>query len=115
MGSTSRNVENSEPSAPESSPPAVFPHHSDHSFVLQTIVELQKTVGQLVVEIRHNTESINGLKSKTEDLVNWKNRILGGAIVLGAIIALLAFLVSKFSEYVTVAAPVKTTISAPSK
>ena len=107
--------ENERPSDPKVSAPVNYFGHHDHSFTLQAVVELQKTVGQLVVEIRHNTESINSLKSKTEDLMNWKNRILGGAIVLGAILALLAFLVTKFANYVTVAAPVKTMIVSPSK
>lgn len=51
------------------------------------------------------TVSVNSTKAKVEDLVNWKNKILGGAFVLGAVITVFGFLIGKFSSYVTIAAP----------
>ena len=49
--------------------------------------------------------SVDGMKSKVDDLVNWKHRILGGAVVLGMVITVFAFFVGKFWDYVTIKAP----------
>jgi len=68
-------------------------------------MEMQKSIGELKAVISDTTTSINSMKSKVDSLVEWKNKILGGAIVLGAVIALASFLVTKFSDYITIASP----------
>lgn len=72
----------------------------DHSFTLQAIMELQKSFTEVNTHLGALKTSVDGLKNKVDDLIAWKNRILGGAIVLGFIGALLGFLISKASDYV---------------
>lgn len=76
-----------------SSRPQVVPHtyaSSDHSFTLQAVIEMQKTLGELTSNIQTLTKSVESNKSKVDDLVQWKNMILCGAIMIGAIVAVLA-------------------------
>ena len=116
---------------PKSSPPAqpasqsvvppMYSGHQDHSFTLQAIIEMQKTMGELKAIIHNNTlaiselksdntAAISSLKAKLDDLINWKNKILGGAIAVGAIIALTGFVISKFADYITIANPAQSHI-----
>jgi hypothetical protein len=74
---------------------------SDHSFTLQAIMELQKSVGEMNASLQSVKASVDGIKGKVDDLVGWKNRILGGAAVLAAVVALIGFAVGKGSDYVT--------------
>lgn len=69
-------------------------------------MEMQKSIGELKAVISDNTSSINSMKSKVDNLIEWKNKILGGMMVLGAIIALASFLVTKFSDYITITSPI---------
>lgn len=78
----------------------------DHSFTLQAIMEMQKTLGELKASIDTQKSSIDGLKTKVDDLVGWKNMSFGGAAVLGAIIAAFAFIVGKTWDYVSTKAPI---------
>lgn len=84
-------------------------------------MELQKSVGEMNANIGAMKGSLDGMKSKVEDLVGWKNKVLGGAAVLLFIGGLLGWAITKASSYVelktapTQAAPVEQTPKAPSK
>lgn len=105
----------SAPDLPSATPQ--YASHQDHSFTLQAVMEMQKSIGELKATITDNTSAINSMRAKVDGLVEWKNKILGGAVVLGAVIALAAFLISKFSDYVTISAPVShhPTVEQPTK
>jgi hypothetical protein len=70
-------------------------------------MEMQKSLGEINASILSLRQSVDSVKSKVDDLVAWKNKILGGAAVFGAVCALLGFLFTKFSDYVTIASPHK--------
>ena len=73
----------------------------DHSFTLQMIMELQKSVGEINANLGQMKASIDSMKGKVDDLVGWKNKILGGAAVLAAVIGIGGYIVGKASDYVT--------------
>jgi hypothetical protein len=79
--------------------------HGDHSFTLQAIMEMQKSIGELKAIVESVKTSVESTKSKVDDLMRWKHLIIGGAVVLGVVISAAVFLVNKFSEYVTIKAP----------
>lgn len=81
------------PTEPISTPP--YTGHHDHSFTLQTIMELQKSMGELTASVNNMSTILSSTKSKVDDLVAWKNKILGGAIVLGAVTSVLGFIIAK--------------------
>lgn len=87
--------------------------HHDHSFTLQSIMEIQKSIGVMGAKLDNVNSTLQSTKSKIEDLVGWKNKILGGAIVLGVVGTLLGFLITKFSDYITIAPPAKPAITQP--
>lgn len=107
MGSSSPKTGAATPSESPAKPIVTPPYgsHQDHSFTLQAIMEMQKSIGELKAIITDNTSSITSMKSKIDGLVEWKNKILGGAIMLGAVIALASFVVTKFSDYITISTP----------
>ncbi len=74
-------------------------------------MELQKSVGEMNSTLGTLKSSVDGVKTKVDDLVSWKNRILGGAFVLGAVFSIGAFLIGKFWDYFSIKAP--PAISAP--
>jgi hypothetical protein len=84
-----------------SAPPQLGYGHGDNSFTLQAIMEMQKSMGEMNANILTMKGSVDGLRTKVEDLVNWKHRILGGVAVLAALLALLSFLIGKFSDNVS--------------
>ncbi|MFZ6801954.1 hypothetical protein [Undibacterium sp. Di24W] len=90
---------------PQTSPIQPLSGHGDHSFTLQAIMEMQKTLGELNSKFENLNSSVNSTKSKVEDLVTWKNKILGGAIALGIIGTLLGFLITKGWDYVSIKQP----------
>lgn len=77
----------------------------DHSFTLQAIMEMQKSLGEMKASLDGMKSSIDSVKSKVDDLVNWKHKILGGVAVIAVVATLLGFLISKFSDYVTIKPP----------
>ena len=77
--------------------------HSDHSFTLQAVMELQKSVGEMNANLTGVKSSVDSVKSKVDDLVAWKNRILGIALGVGAMISILSILLTK--SYLTIGAP----------
>ena len=77
----------------------------DHSFTLQAVMEMHKSQGRIEHALEALKGTVDGLKTKVDDLTNWKNRILGGAMVLGAVIAALSFIVGKGWPYVAFRSP----------
>ena len=93
------------PSPPQTAPISPSYGTHDHSFTLQAVMELQASFAEVKSDLKNLKSSIDGVKPKVDDLVNWKNRIIGGAIVLGAVCAILGVVVSKASDYITIKAP----------
>jgi hypothetical protein len=75
---------------------------------------MHNSIGQMKSSLDGMRTSVDSLKSKVDDLVAWKNRILGGAVVLGVVSTALGILIGKASEYITLKPSVQTTTSAPS-
>ena len=95
-------------------PPQVATGQFDHSFTLQAIMDLQKSFAEVNTNVTALRQGVEALKSKVDDLIAWKNRILGGAIVLGFVGAVLGFLISKASDYIMLRpTPVQATSQAP--
>ena len=97
---------------PQTTPTSIGYGHPEYHFV-QSISEMQKSLGEINSSIKTLDKSIESTKSKVDDLVKWKNMILGGAIVAGVLISGFAYLLSKVSEYVTFKAPPTQTMQAP--
>jgi hypothetical protein len=115
---TKAKAEDTSPQPPQSTPVQPVQHgYQDHSFTLQAIMELQKSVGEMNANLQALKTSVDGVKGKVDDLVNWKHKIIGGAAVAGAIIAVLAFLATKAADYVSIKTPSTqvTPVSPPSQ
>lgn len=98
------------------STPPPYQGHNDHSFTLQAVMEMQKSIGELKALMVGNTrsidelkvsneESIKGLKTKVDDLIGWKNKVLGGAVALGVVCTLLGFVIAQAAKYLTITPP----------
>jgi hypothetical protein len=59
--------------------------HPEYNFV-SAIMEMQKSLGEINASIQALNKTTESTKSKVDDLVNWKNMILGGAITVGFLI-----------------------------
>lgn len=104
---TKRPVDESVPQTPQGVPPMLGSGHGfpDHSFTLQAIMDLHKSVGELGSKMDAVKSSVDSTKSKVDDLLRWKNMILGGAVVLGVVIAVAWALMWKLSDYVAFKPP----------
>lgn len=60
---------------------------------------------EVKAEIKSMKSSIDSTKSKVDDLVNWKNRIIGGAIAISVVVAVAWGLVTKAGDYITFKTP----------
>ena len=76
-------------------------------------MELQKSVGEMNANLQALKSSVDSTKTKVDDLVGWKNKILGGAAALVTVIAVLGFLIGKASDYVTFKQPTQQPMVAP--
>lgn len=112
---TRAKAEDTSPQPPQSTPVQPVQHgYQDHSFTLQAIMELQKSVGEMNANLQAMKGTIDGVKSKVDDLVSWKHMIIGGAAVFGVVATVIVFVVTKASDYITIKAPVaNVTIAAP--
>lgn len=106
-------AEDSIPQVPQSTPTSYGYGPPHHDFTLQTIMELQKSVGAITSKLDSIDSSMGGVKgsvdsvkTKVDDLVALKNKVIGGAIALGAVAGIVGFIVGKASDYVTIKQPV---------
>ena len=74
-------------SIPQTTPRSIGYGHPEFQFV-QSIMEMQKSLGEINASIQALNKTVDSTKSKVDDLVNWKNMILGGAITIGFFIGL---------------------------
>lgn len=90
-------------------PPRIGAGHPEYNFV-QSVMEMQKHLGEVNSSVKTLNDSINTqvkilnesigvVSTKVDSLVDWKNKILGGAIALGAVLAGLSFVISQFFAY----------------
>lgn len=105
-------ADNTPAAIPQTTPTSIGYGHPEYHFV-QSISEMQKSLGEINSSIKALEKSVESTKSKVEDLVKWKNMILGGAIVAGVLISVFVFLLSKVSDYVTLKAPAGQNIQTP--
>lgn len=91
-------------SIPQTPPPSIGYGHPEYQFV-QSIMEMQKSLGEINGSIASLGKSVDSIKSKVDDLVKWKNMILGGAIATGAILSIILFILTKASDYITIKMP----------
>ena len=91
-------------SVPQTTPTAIGYGHPEYQFV-QAIMEMQKSFGELKASIENVKSSTDSIKTKVDDLVGWKNKILGGAFVLGVLATAIGVVIGKFSDYVTIRSP----------
>jgi hypothetical protein len=87
-------------SAPQTTPKDIGFGHPEYQFV-QSIMEMQKSLGEINASIKTLNASVSSTNGKVDDLVKWKNMILGGAVVIGFAISGTYLLVSKASDYLT--------------
>lgn len=88
----------------QTTPAGIGYGHPEYHFV-QAIMEMRGTLGEINLSIKALEKSVESTKSKVDDLVQWKHKILGGAFVAGALISVFVFLLTKASDYVTFKAP----------
>jgi hypothetical protein len=105
--------EESPASIPQTPPPNIGMGHPEYHFV-QGLLKIEGSLGELRASLDHLTKTVDSTKSKVDALIEWKNKILGGAILLGVIGTLLGVLITKFSSYVTIKAPETSQVSQPS-
>lgn len=107
-------------------PPRIGAGHPEYNFV-QSVMEMQKHLGEVNSSVKSLNDSINNqvkilnesigvVSTKVDSLVDWKNKILGGAIALGAALAGLSFVISQFFTYFDISPkqPTASEKSAPS-
>lgn len=90
-------------SIPQTTPRSIGYGHPEYQFV-QSIMEMQKSLGEINASIQSLSKTVDSTKSKVDDLVNWKNMIFGGAITIGFFLGLAVTMVKLF-EHVPVSPP----------
>lgn len=100
-------------SAPITEPPNIGRGHPEYHFV-QAVMELRTAIHQMDVDhkvamtrlegkVDGLKEATDSTKKKVDDLVRWKTLIIGGAVVLGAVVSGLFGLYIKFGDRITIA------------
>lgn len=116
--------------APVTEPRVIGMGHPEFHFV-QAVMELRTAMHQMdtdnkVAMAKIETKldglksSVDGTKKNVDDLVQWKTLILGGAVVLGAVMAMAWGAYVKFGDRISIApapnqvmTPVTVPVSAP--
>lgn len=91
-------------SIPQTTPKGIGYGHPEYQFV-QSIMEMQKSLGEINASIQALNKSVDSSKSKIDDLVKWKNMIVGGALAIGFIIGLLSLISTKVLNHITFNTP----------
>jgi hypothetical protein len=86
------------PPPAQTPPPSLGYGHPEFHFVTG-LLAVQKQLGEINANLILLTKTVDSTKSKVEDLLAWKNRILGGAVVVGLACTLIGLAVTKFSSY----------------
>lgn len=76
------------PPPPQLPPQDIGRGHPEYHFV-QSILELQRTLGEIQASIRHLTGVAESTKAKVDDLVKWKHMIIGGVATAGFLLGLM--------------------------
>ena len=96
-------------------PPAIGRGHPEYHFV-QSVMELRSAMHQMDTDnkvaaarleskIDHMSATLESTKKKVDDLVTWKAKILGGAIVVGIIISAVFGLAVKYGDRISITPP----------
>lgn len=107
-----RGGNDSVPQQPQTTPDAVGHASFQHSFVLQSLHNLNGNVGELTAEVRALGTRLDTLGTslaangaKIESLTAWRNYVVGGAGVIVAVCGLVAFAIDKFADRITLTVP----------
>lgn len=80
-------------------------------------MEMQKSVGRIEANLAALQSSMDSTKTKVDNLVELKNKIIGGGIVLGVVLSLttaaLTFILNKASDYLTWRGPAPVVVAPP--
>lgn len=87
-------------STPQTTPKDIGFGHPEYHFV-QSIMEMQKSLGEINASIKDLNRSVDSTKAKVDDLVKWKHMVVGGAIVLGIFIGGIFTIGSKVFDHVS--------------
>ena len=68
-------------------------------------MEMQKSLGETNASIKDLGKTIDSMKTKIDELLKWKNMIIGGALAAGAIISFFVIFLNKALDYVTIKTP----------
>lgn len=85
-------------SIPQTTPRNIGYGHPEYQFV-QSIMEMQKSLGEINASIQALSKTVDSTKAKVDDLVNWKNMIFGGAITIGFLLGLAVTMVKLFEHF----------------
>ena len=92
-------TQNTVPNVPLSSPDRLATPQHGHDFTLQAVMEMQRTLGELVAEVRGLAKANESSSRKLDEVMKWKTLILGGtavASVVGvALIGVLGYVATK--------------------
>ena len=78
---------------PQTTPTAIGYGHPEYQFV-QAIMEMQKSIGEVKASVDALRAVVEGTKSKVDDLVNWKHKIIGGVAVLSVFLTLTVLVIT---------------------
>ena len=84
-------------SIPQTTPRSIGYGHPEYQFV-QSIMEMQKSLGEINASILALTKTVDSTKSKVDELVTWKNMVFGGAITLGFLITIVIAVIKLFDH-----------------
>ena len=84
---TSNDRQDATPPQPQLPPPDIGRGHPEYHFV-QSVMEMQKALGEIQASVKHLTNVTESTKSKVDDLVKWKHMILGGVAAGGFLLGL---------------------------
>lgn len=84
-------------SVPQTTPRSIGYGHPEYQFV-QSIMEMQKSLGEINASIQALSKTVDSTKSKVDELVTWKNMVFGGAITLGFLITIVIAIIKLFDH-----------------